>query len=142
MTGADGSKLPGPPRKTGTLKNVNIWASCASKARIFRHHTFRADLGTDHHGQYEEDSVHAFHRRPERSRIIQVTHDEIGSCPPQRAGGGRIWVAHQGADRPITFKQVLCGRAAFRAAPACCWGPPLMAAAGVGHPVPAVGAGV
>jgi len=23
---------------------------------FFRHHAFRADLGTDHHGQYEEDS--------------------------------------------------------------------------------------
>jgi hypothetical protein len=80
---------------------------------FFRHHTFRADLGTDHHGRYEEDSVRASHRRPQRSRIIQVPHSEIGSCPLQRVGGGRIRVAHQGADRPITFKKVLRGRAAL-----------------------------
>ena len=80
---------------------------------FFRHHAFRADLGTDHHGQHEEDSVRAFHRRPQRTRVIKVIHDEIGSCPLQRTGGGRGWVAHQGADRPITFKQVLRGRAAL-----------------------------
>ncbi len=57
--------------------------------------------------------MRAFHRRPQRSRVIKVTHDEIGSCTLQRVGGGRGWVAHQGADRAITFKQVLRGRAAL-----------------------------
>jgi hypothetical protein len=80
---------------------------------FFRHRAFRADPGTDHHGQYEEDSVRAFHRRPQRSRVIKVTHDKIRSCPLQRVGGGRSWVAYQGADRPITFEQVFSGRAAL-----------------------------
>jgi hypothetical protein len=82
---------------------------------FFCHHTFRADPGSGHHGQYEEDSVHACHRCPQRSRIIQVTYDEAGPRPPQRAGGGRVWVAYQGADRPVTFEQVPRGRAALLA---------------------------
>jgi hypothetical protein len=80
---------------------------------FFRRHAFRADPGTGHHGQHKEDSVRAFHRRQQRSRVIEVTHDEIGPCSPQRPGGGRGRVAHQGADHAITFKQVPRGRAAL-----------------------------
>jgi hypothetical protein len=80
---------------------------------FFRHHAFRADPGTDHHGQHKEDSVRAFHRRPKRSRVIEVAREEVGPCWPQRHSGGRRWVAHQGADRSITFKQVPRGRAAL-----------------------------
>lgn len=45
------------------------------------------------------------HRRPERSRIIKVADHEVGSCPLQRLGGGRI------DDPPTTFEQVPRGRA-------------------------------
>jgi hypothetical protein len=78
---------------------------------FFRHHAFRADPGTDHHRQHEEDSVYAFHRRPQRTQVIKVARDESGSCPLQRVGGGRGSVAHQGADGAITVKQMLRGRA-------------------------------
>ena len=59
--------------------------------------------------------MRAFHRRPQRSGVIQVTNDEARSRPVQRAGGGRAGVAHQGTDRPVTFEQVPRGRPALLA---------------------------
>jgi hypothetical protein len=82
-------------------------------APFFRHHGFGADPGTDHHGQHEEDSARAFHRSPQRSQVIQVPHGEIGPGSPQRRGGGRVRVAHQGANWPAAFKKVPRGRAAL-----------------------------
>jgi hypothetical protein len=57
--------------------------------------------------------VRAFHRRQQRSRIIEVAHDEIGPCSTQLPGGGRGRVAHQGADHATTIKQVPRCRAAL-----------------------------